>query len=115
MEALSVEAEKKLPEFTSQNISNLLYALGKLEHKPRSFLEASSCTAKPILGSFTPQVPFPGSCVEFLPDGCELAGGIKISIVIINLLHLLRYISRSTSESYMHSPLLHDHDQCART
>ena len=56
LEAIAVEADKKLAEFSPQNISNLLYAFAKLEHKPSTFLEQASRAAVPILGSFTPQV-----------------------------------------------------------
>ena len=56
LEAIAVDAARKLPEFTAQNISNLLYALAKLEYKPESFLAAASAAARPILSTFTPQV-----------------------------------------------------------
>ena len=60
LEALAGDAEGKLPQFTAQNISNLLYAFAKLEHKPpAAFLGAVARAARPILASFTPQVgPF---------------------------------------------------------
>jgi len=56
LEAIALEAEKKLTEFSPQNISNLLYAFAKLEHKPSAFLEQASHAAMPILTTFTPQV-----------------------------------------------------------
>lgn len=58
LEALALEAEKKLAEFSPQNISNLLYAFAKLEHKPSAFLEQASRAAVPILTTFTPQVTY---------------------------------------------------------
>jgi hypothetical protein len=56
LEGIAVEAVKKLTEFTAQNISNLLYAFGRLEHLPESFLQHASKAAQPILATFTPQV-----------------------------------------------------------
>ncbi len=58
LEGIAVEAVKKLPEFTAQNISNLLYAFGKLEYMPKDFPCHASQAAQPILGTFTPQVSF---------------------------------------------------------
>ena len=59
LEGIAAAAEAKLGEFTAQNISNLLYALARLEHRPASFLAAASAAARPILGTFTPQARFP--------------------------------------------------------
>ena len=56
LQAIAAEATAKLAEFTAQNISNLLHAFAKLEHHPGSFLAAVSAAARPILGTFTPQV-----------------------------------------------------------
>ena len=56
LDAIAREAEKKLAEFTSQNISNLVYAFAKLEHVPAGFLERASQAARTLLGQFTPQV-----------------------------------------------------------
>ena len=56
LDAIAREAEKKLAEFTSQNISNLVYAFAKLEHVPSGFLERASQAARTLLGQFTPQV-----------------------------------------------------------
>ena len=59
LDALAREAEKKLAEFTSQNISNLVYAFAKLEHVPAGFLQRASQAARTLLGQFTPQVDSP--------------------------------------------------------
>ncbi len=56
LDTIAREAEKKLTEFTSQNISNLVYAFAKLEHVPSGFLEHASQAAQTLLSQFTPQV-----------------------------------------------------------
>ena len=76
LEAIAVEAEKKLAEFSPQNISNLLYAFAKLEHKPNAFLEQASQAAVPILTNFTPQV-----CLEDILPGVICSPGLCASNV----------------------------------
>ena len=56
LDAIAREAEKKMAEFTSQNISNLVYAFARLEYVPAGFLERASQAARTLLGQFTPQV-----------------------------------------------------------
>jgi hypothetical protein len=56
LDALAREAAKKLAEFTSQNISNLVYAFAKMEHVPLGFLRQASQAARQLLNQFTPQV-----------------------------------------------------------
>ena len=56
LDAIAREAAKKLAEFTSQNISNLVYAFAKMEHVPLGFLEQASQAARQLLNQFTPQV-----------------------------------------------------------
>jgi hypothetical protein len=56
LDAIAREAAKKLAEFTSQNISNLVYAFAKMEHVPPGFLEQASQAARQLLNQFTPQV-----------------------------------------------------------
>lgn len=56
LDAIAQEAAKKLAEFTSQNISNLVYAFAKMEHVPPGFLEQASQAARHLLNQFTPQV-----------------------------------------------------------
>lgn len=58
LEAIAREAEKKITEFTAQNISNLVYAFAKLEHMPASFLSCASGAARTLLTQFTPQVHY---------------------------------------------------------
>ena len=56
LEAIAQEAEKKIAEFTAQNISNLLWAFAKLEHMPATFLACASLAARALLTQCTPQV-----------------------------------------------------------
>ena len=56
LEAIAQEAEKKITEFTAQNISNLLWAFAKLEHMPATFLTCASQAARAVLTQCTPQV-----------------------------------------------------------
>lgn len=75
LEAIAVEAEKKLAEFSPQNISNLLYAFAKLDYKPSAFLEQASQAAVPILTNFTPQV-----CIG------DFLSGVMCNLVFVHLL-----------------------------
>ena len=89
LEAIAQEAEKKIAEFTAQNISNLLWAFAKLEHMPATFLACASLAARALLTQCTPQVSLSAECCTAGPEGNQKHTSAHAACLLVGVMQLV--------------------------